>query len=137
MAMAETLKSALAIGIGCRRGCRASAIAALVVRASTGLDRAGSSLFTLDAKQHDVNMQDAARVLGLPLVGLPASALREMAPQVTISSARVEAAVGVPSVAEAAALAGAGHGGRLLVPRLAQDGATCAIAVAASAEPDR
>jgi cobalt-precorrin 5A hydrolase len=34
----------------------------------------------------------------------------------------------VPSVAEAAALAGAGPGAVLIVPRIAQDGATCAIA---------
>jgi len=36
---------------------------------------------------------------------------------------------GAPNVAEAAALAGAGAGGRLLGPRLAANGATCAIAL--------
>jgi hypothetical protein len=35
----------------------------------------------------------------------------------------------LPSVAEAAALAGAGPGSVLLVPRIVHDGATCAIAV--------
>lgn len=133
--MGQALKGGLSIGIGCRRGCPASAIVALVDRASTGLDRAGASLFTLAAKQHETNMREAARTLGLPLIGLPAAVLRETGPQVTIRSARVEAAVGVPSVAEAAALAGAGPAGRLVVPRLAQDGATCAIAVAT--EPGR
>lgn len=133
--MGQVVRAGLSIGIGCRRGCPAAAIVALVEHASTGLDRAGASLFTLAAKQHDSNLRESARSLGLPLIGLPAELLREAAPQVTIRSARVEAAVGVPSVAEAAALAGAGQHGRLLVPRLAQDGATCAIAVAA--EPGR
>jgi cobalt-precorrin 5A hydrolase len=39
------------------------------------------------------------------------------------------AAIGLPSVAETAALAAAGRKARLLVPRVATKEATCAIAV--------
>lgn len=133
--MVQALKSGLSIGVGCRRGCPAPVIVALVDRAANGLDRAGAQLFTLDAKRDEPNMREAARLLGLPLVGLPAAVLRAAALLATIRSPRVEAAVGVPSVAEAAALAGAGRDARLLVPRLAQGGATCAIAAAAEQSP--
>jgi cobalt-precorrin 5A hydrolase len=43
-------------------------------------------------------------------------------------SARVGRHIGLPSLAETAALAGAGPGGELIVGRLAEGGATCAIA---------
>jgi cobalt-precorrin 5A hydrolase len=42
----------------------------------------------------------------------------------------VAAAVGVGSVAEAAALAAAGPAGRLALPRIAGAAATCALALA-------
>ena len=71
---------------------------------------------------------EAAVALGLPLVYLPANILAAAA--VVTKSARVTALFGTPSVAEAAALAGAGQGARLLGPRLASPAATCAIAVA-------
>ncbi len=44
-----------------------------------------------------------------------------------------QACLGIPSVAEAAALAAAGSGSRLLVTRIAVSDATCAVAVTASA----
>ncbi|HTI02212.1 MAG TPA: cobalamin biosynthesis protein, partial [Acidisoma sp.] len=44
-------------------------------------------------------------------------------------SARAQREVGLASVAEAAALAGAGPGGRLVLARIAADGVTCALAL--------
>lgn len=118
----------VAIGIGCRRGCPGDAIAALI-REAAGADLAGASLFTIDRKADDPGMRDAADALGLPLVFLPAGDLAAVTDRVLTASARVKEAVGVSSVAEAAALAGAGREGVLTGPRLARDGATCAVAI--------
>jgi cobalt-precorrin 5A hydrolase len=48
-------------------------------------------------------------------------------------SERVLAMTGVPSVSEAAALAAAGPGARLLAPRVAVGPATCALAITGEA----
>ena len=50
-------------------------------------------------------------------------------------SARIEALRGVGSLAEAAALAAAGPQGRLVLPRIASAGATCALATLGDAPP--
>lgn len=121
--------TALAIGVGCRKNCASAAIVALIERALAGRDRVGARLFTLDRKAGEPNLQEAARLVGLPLFSLPVTALSAVTSGLTVRSERVTAAVGVPSVAEAAALAGAGTGSRLLVPRMAEGGATCAVAV--------
>lgn len=119
----------LVIGIGCRKGCPAEDILALVMASLAGLPRAQAQLFTIEARQDEPGLVEAALHLGWPLVGLPEAALRERLADVTILSSQAERAVGVPSVAEAAALAGAGPGSRLLVPRRSAGGATCAVAV--------
>ncbi len=68
--------------------------------------------------------------MAAPLTPLPLEALQAEAGRVLTRSEAVMARFGVPAIAEAAALAGAGAGGRLLGPRLAEGGATCAVAVA-------
>lgn len=119
----------LAVGIGCRAGCPAEAIAALVRRA---LDVVGglepAALFTSVDKQSEAGIAAAAVALALPLVYLPRTALAAAAPAAVTRSERVVSLFGVPSIAETAALAGAGPGAALLLPRMAADGATCAIA---------
>nr|WP_294548232.1 cobalamin biosynthesis protein [uncultured Rhodopila sp.] len=119
----------IAIGVGCRLGCSADVIEALVRQA---LDRAPAAhrlgLFTLRDKAGEPGLIEAATRLGLDLMGVERDALREQAASVQTPSARAESLFGVPSVAEAAALAGAGAGSVLLVPRIAGRGATCAIA---------
>lgn len=64
--------------------------------------------------------------LGLPIVGYPASLLATYA--VPHPSPTVAAAVGTPSVAEAAALAGAGPGGELVVDKQVHPQVTVAVA---------
>jgi cobalt-precorrin 5A hydrolase len=119
----------LAIGVGCRSGCPGDAIAALVRKALAGLgDAHAAALFTSVDKQAERGITDAARALALPLVYLPRSALEAASPRASTRSERVVALFGVPSVAETAALAGAGPGSSLLVARMAAEGATCAIA---------
>ncbi len=120
----------IAIGVGCRRACPSEAIVALVRRA---LARAGPlegepRLFTSEAKREEANLAEAARTLGYALSFLAFEDLAAAAPRAATRSARVERHIGLPSLAETAALAGAGAGGALRVARIAAGGATCAIA---------
>jgi cobalt-precorrin 5A hydrolase len=118
----------VAIGIGCRKGCPAGAIEALVRRALAGVSDAPLGLFTLVDKYGEPGLAKAADLLELSLTYLPREALRTREGDVQTRSERVESLFGVASIAEAAALAGAGPGSVLIVPRLAEGGATCAIA---------
>jgi cobalamin biosynthesis protein CbiG len=86
-------------------------------------------MFTLAAKAHEPGLIEAARILGVALTLLPLEALTAQAERIVTPSAAARARFGAPNIAEAAALAGAGVGGRLLGARLAADGATCAVAL--------
>ena len=70
-----------------------------------------------------------ARLIGAALTPLTLEALEAQAQRIVTPSAAARERFGAPNIAEAAALAGAGHGGRLLSPRLKADGATCAVAL--------
>jgi len=123
----------VAIGIGCRAGVAGETIAAVVRRA---LEEAGApegeiGMFTLVAKADEPGLIEAARILGAELTPLPLAALEAQAERILTPSRASKARFGAPNIAEAAALAGAGVGGRLLGPRLAADGATCAVALSA------
>ncbi len=122
----------LAIGLGCRRGVSGDVIASLVREALARVERQGAAaLFTIDAKRAEAGLAQAAQALAMPLHFLPQEALETVAEQAQTRSGRVEALFGVPSVAETAALAGAGPGAVLILPRITRDNATCAIARAA------
>ena len=121
---------AVAIGIGCKKGCPSEAIIALVARAMaaascTGMD---ARLFTHAAKKKEPGLADAAKALGLPLVFLDGQVLRQASLRAATNSPRVMALFGLPSIAETAALAGAGPSSVLLVRRMSNGGASCAIA---------
>jgi cobalt-precorrin 5A hydrolase len=123
----------VAIGVGCRAGVAGETIAALTRRALTeaGAPEGDRQMFTLAAKADEPGLIDAARILGVALTPLPIAALEAQAQRILTLSAPAQARFGAPSIAEAAALAGAGEGGRLTGPRLAADGATCAVALSA------
>jgi cobalt-precorrin 5A hydrolase len=118
----------VAIGVGCRKGCPAGAIEALVRQALAGVPGAPLGLFTLADKRGEAGLAEAADRLELSLTYLTREALRDREGDIQTRSERVESLFGVPSVAEAAALVGAGPGSVLIVPRIAEGGATCAIA---------
>lgn len=86
------------------------------------------SLFTIDSKRGEAGFLEAARLLNMRLVFLTLEALLARRDELLTRSPRVEALTGVGSVAEAAALVGAGRGSLLLGPRVANARATCAIA---------
>jgi cobalt-precorrin 5A hydrolase len=121
----------IAIGVGCRAGVAGEAIAALARRAlaEAGGPEGEREMFTLAAKAHEPGLIEAARILGVALTLLPLEALAAQAERIVTPSAAARARFGAPNIAEAAALAGAGVGGRLLGARLAADGATCAVAL--------
>lgn len=118
----------IAIGIGCRKNCGSAEIIDLIHRASlsAGVPIVGARLFTIAAKQGEAGLIEAASALDLPLIFLPVGALAQIEP--ATRSDRVTALFGIPSVAEASALAGAGPGAQLFGPRIASASATCAIA---------
>lgn len=119
----------VAIGIGCRRGCSPEAIETLVRQALALVpDASPLGLFTITDKRAEVGLTEAAERLRLDLVFLPRAVLREQASLVRSRSLGSESRFQVPSVSEASALAGAGRGAMLLVGRIAQNGATCAVA---------
>ena len=121
----------VAIGVGCRAGIAGEAIAALARRAlkEAGAPEGEIGMFTLAAKAAEPGIIEAARLLRAELTSLPLAALNAQAERILTPSAPAQARFGAPNIAEAAALAGAGEGGRLLGPRLAAHGATCAVAL--------
>ncbi|MGY4736691.1 precorrin-3B C(17)-methyltransferase [Streptomyces sp. ATMOS53] len=122
----------LVVGVGASRGAPVEEVLALVEGAlrDAGLSpRSVAALATVDAKRDEPGIVGAAARLGAPVVTYSAEELAAV--EVPNPSDAPLAAVGTPSVAEAAALAG---GGELLVPKRKSerpDGqparATCAV----------
>jgi cobalt-precorrin 5A hydrolase len=118
-------------GIGCRKGASAREIGAAIsaALARAGLRRDALTLIAAPAmKGGESGIAAAATDLGVPLVLVPQADLEAASPRAATRSARVVALMGVPSAAEAAALAAGGPAARLLAPRIAVGPATCALA---------
>ncbi len=111
------------VGIGARPGVTAEEVLA-AVDAVLPAGATGVRLVTLDARAAEPGIVAAAAARNWPLTGHPAEVLAAV-PVATVS-ARVAAAVGTPSVAEAAALLG---GGTLVVGRTVHGRVTVAVAV--------
>lgn len=131
MARGEALNPRYAIGVGARRGVSAQDVIAVVKQATQAceIDLREAAIFALESKSAEIGLKEAARDLGVELYFLPLDALRARKARSPTHSPRVQAMFGVGSVAEAAALVGAGAGSRLLAPRLTSPTAACAIAI--------
>lgn len=129
----------LAVGLGFRKAATAETLAALVGDALARLpgDVAGLpvTLATIAEKDRPA-LRAAAGRLGIPVAILPKSALAGTDDRITVASEAARACLGIPSVAEAAALAAAGPGARLVVARIAVADATCAIALSELPAPE-
>ncbi|MEU0414421.1 precorrin-3B C(17)-methyltransferase [Streptomyces griseorubiginosus] len=122
----------LVVGVGASRGAPSDEVLELIESAlrEAGLSRRSvAALATVDAKAEEPGIVAAAERFGVPLVTWSAEELAAV--EVPNPSDAPLAAVGTPSVAEAAALIG---GGELLVPKrksTREDGApamaTCAV----------
>jgi cobalt-precorrin 5A hydrolase len=125
----------IAAGFGCRRGC---ALADLQAALEQALAHSNVSLadlrglFAPDSKVHESALSELAKQLYKPLVFLPRDQLLAQSSRTLTHSAHSLEHYGVPSVAEAAALAGVtslSHATpRLLTARHVIGGATCALA---------
>ncbi len=123
-------------GVGCRRGASAPDIEA-AIRAA--LDQAGVSADALDAiatmaaKHDEAGIDAAAAHFGVEVLLISDDDLKAAGERTETRSERVLALAGVPSVAEAAALAAAGPAGRLIAARVTAGAATCALAMSEAA----
>jgi cobalt-precorrin 5A hydrolase len=113
-------------GIGCRRDCPAEDIVAIVRRAQDSAAYRVDALAAPAFKQGEPGLHDAARTLGVGLSFVAAAALAEVQHLCPTRSHTPARHVGVASVAEASAIAASG--GKLLLPRIANGRATCALA---------
>ena len=110
------------MGVGAVRGVSAEEVLAAVDAVLPAGARV-ARLATLDARAAEPGLRAAAAARGWPLTGHPAAELAAV--PVPSPSPRVAAAVGTPSVAEAAALL---DGGTLLVGRTVVGRVTVAVA---------
>lgn len=118
--------SAVVAGVGCRAACPAEAVVA-VVRRAEALAGCAASVLAVPERREAVGCA-AARALGVGLVLVSAARMIEVQARCPTRSARALAAVGVASVAEGAALAAGGPGAVLLLARVGEGWATCAMA---------
>jgi cobalt-precorrin 5A hydrolase len=119
-------------GVGCKSGASAREIEAAIGAALSQAGVANGALgliATSSAKTEEPGLAAAATGRGLKVVFVPQADLQAAGSRTLTHSERVLAISGVPSVSEAAALAAAGPGARLLGPRVAVGPATCALAV--------
>lgn len=123
----------IAVGIGARSG------AALTGPVNAALAEAGlracdvGVLATLDRRAAEERVRALAAEHGWRLAGYPAAELAVVT--VPNPGRAAAAAVGTPSVAEAAALLAAGPGSVLLLPKRVRDGVTVAVAQTAFVAP--
>ncbi|KZE30680.1 cobalamin biosynthesis protein [Chelatococcus daeguensis] len=118
----------IALGIGLTSAVDGAAIAALARRALAHAGLEASVLAVPDWRADLPAVAAAARLLGLPVAPVSRAAMQTVEAAVATRAPESLARYGVGSVAEAAALVAAGRGARLLVARLAEAGATCAVA---------
>jgi cobalt-precorrin 5A hydrolase len=129
-------QAVIVAGIGCRKGVDAAEIEAAIAAA---LERAGRPLARIDlmatamSKREEKGIAEAASARGVPLVFVAPADLEIASARGATWSARVLALAGVPSVAEAAALAACGPKAKLILPRIVMGPVTCALASAEEA----
>jgi cobalt-precorrin 5A hydrolase len=132
-------EAVIVAGVGCRKGAAATDIEAAI---SAALERCGVAtealglIATSMAKGAEAGIVTAASALGVPVVLVSQGALEDAGHRTATKSERVLLRTGVPSLAEAAALAAAGPAARLIAPRVAVGPATCALAQSTDAPRD-
>jgi cobalt-precorrin 5A hydrolase/precorrin-3B C17-methyltransferase len=124
----------LALGIGCERGCSADEIADLAhsALAQAGLAAAAvAAVVSVEIKLGEPGIHALAASLKVPARFFPSARLLAETERLSERSAAAFRATGCWGVAEGSALAAAGPGGVLVVPKHKSRRATCAVARAA------
>jgi cobalt-precorrin 5A hydrolase/precorrin-3B C17-methyltransferase len=127
--------ASLVVGVGSSSGADPAGIAELVATALRDAELAPQSvglIASVDLKAREPGIVALAANLGVELRTFPAEGLAQVV--VPNPSPVVDAAVGTPSVAEAAALAAAGPSATLVVPK--QRSAEATVAIARRAGPE-
>jgi cobalt-precorrin 5A hydrolase len=133
MELDKTMGAVIVAGIGCRRGASGEEIAAAVAAALIGVGRGSDAIDLMAApatKASEPGLAAAANALSVPLMFISENDLKAAGHRTRTRSERVMALLGVPSAAEAAALAAAGPAAELLSARIALGPVTCALAEA-------
>ena len=126
-------QTVMVAGIGCRSGVSTEQVESAVEAALANMQAAEhvlTAIATPAAKSHEPGIIAAAASRGIPLVLISQPDLEAANPATLTHSEHSMAAMNVHSVAEAAALAGAGPTARLLGPRIVVGPVTCALACA-------
>ena len=121
----------LVLGLGCERGTPPSELLNLSLATLARLGAAPETvafIATLDVRAQEPAMHAVAQHFSVPLVTFSAARLEAETPRLANPSTIVFAHTGCHGVAEAAALAQAGEGGRLIVEKTKSAHATVAIA---------
>ena len=126
----------IVLGLGYASECTAAEIITLIGQAciTFDVDRAQIEIIaTIPERAMGSALVEAASALGLTIIVPPEKDFKAAAPFCATQSERSQNRFGLPSVAEACALAAAAQGGsalaQLLGPRIQSARATCAIAV--------
>jgi cobalt-precorrin 5A hydrolase len=138
MGLDQDMTDRLVAGIGFRRNTGPDEIAALITRAlgQAGVDgTALAAVATAADRAGEPAIAAAAAGFGLTPYPVGPDALAASDARVVTRSARIENLRGIGSLAEAAALAVAGPESRLVLPRIASGGATCALALWPNTNP--
>jgi cobalt-precorrin 5A hydrolase len=118
-------------GIGCGRDTAATEIVALIesVLRKFGIAKIDlTAIATETSKAGELGLEAASLTLAVPLLRCSLVELDAVEEKLLTRSARVLALKGTVSIAEAAALVGAGRNARLLGERIASGRVTCALA---------
>ena len=121
------------LGVGCARGCPADELIDLVMQELARADinaAAIAGIFSVDLKSDEPALHALAAMLAVPLRVFDRDSLAAQAPRLQNPSAAVQDEIGIPGVAEAAALAAAGDSGVLIHPKAKSAQATMALALA-------
>lgn len=124
-------EAVIVAGIGCRKGATEAQIEAAL---TTALERVGRPLARIEliataaSKRSEAGIAAAASARKLPLKFVAQADMEAASARGTTWSQRVLALAGMPSVAEAAALAAAGPKAQLILPRIVVGPVTCALA---------
>ena len=122
----------LSVGVGCRRGVSAEQILDGITSAVQQIGaslKAVSGIYSIDLKQDEVGLIEAAKYLRVPFQTFPAVKLQAVIEKEQLSRSKfVNEKIGVDGVCEAASLLGTQRG-RLILPKFKGRGVTVAISM--------
>ena len=118
----------MAIGIGAKSGVTPDDITHAIAQAEQAAGHSAHNIATIDEAKFLDSIEEAAKRSAIPLKLLTLADLQLRSAECQTTSERALSLFDVTSIAEAAALAAAGHGSKLIVPRMTCGNVTAAVA---------